>query len=76
MVLFLFIIMLLDVGPDGGKVSRLKLITGLAGCVSVGILIILLLQLFGTGIGDNTSWPSIEKSPSCKWRFLAFRHIR
>ena len=32
MVLFLFIIMLLDVGPEGGKVSRLKLITGLAGC--------------------------------------------
>ena len=29
MVLFLFIIMLLDVGPDGGKASKLKLISGL-----------------------------------------------
>ena len=62
MVLFLFIIMLLDVGPDGGKVSRIKLITGFAGCVSVSILIILLLQLFGTSIGDNSSWPAIENS--------------
>lgn len=62
MVLFLFIIMLLDVGPEGGKVSRIKLITGFAGCVSVSILIILLLQISGTGIGDNSSWPPIEKS--------------
>ena len=27
---FLFIIMLLDVGPDGGKASRMKLFSGLA----------------------------------------------
>jgi NADH-quinone oxidoreductase subunit J len=72
MVLFLFIIMLLDVGPDGGKVSRLKLITGLAGCVSVGILIILLLQLFATGIGDNTNWPSIEKTSHVNGESLLF----
>jgi NADH-quinone oxidoreductase subunit J len=62
MVLFLFIIMLLDVGPEGGKVSRIKLITGFAGCVSVSILIILLLQISGTGFGDNSSWPPIVKS--------------
>ena len=35
MVLFLFIIMLLDVGPEGGKVSRIKMISGLAGCLSL-----------------------------------------
>ena len=31
MVLFLFIIMLLDVGPEGGKASRIKIFSGLAG---------------------------------------------
>ena len=49
MVLFLFIIMLLDVGPEGGKASRLKLISGLAGALTVSILIILLLQISGIG---------------------------
>ena len=51
MVLFLFIIMLLDVGPEGGKVSRVKMLSGLAGCLSVGILVILLLQFVVIGNG-------------------------
>ena len=43
MVLFLFIIMLLDVGPDGGKASRMKLISGLAAAFSTSLLFVLLL---------------------------------
>jgi len=41
--------MLLDVGPEGGKVSRVKMLSGLAGCLSVGILVILLLQFVVIG---------------------------
>ena len=42
MVLFLFIIMLLDVGPEGAKNSRLKLVSGFAGVACFSILIIFL----------------------------------
>ena len=60
MVLFLFIIMLLDVGPEGGKVSRIKMLSGLAGCLSVGILIILLLQFSGIGEASLENWQPIQ----------------
>ena len=40
---FLFIIMLLDVGPDGGKASRMKLFSGLAAAFSISLLIVLFL---------------------------------
>ena len=39
MVLFLFIIMLLDVGPDAGKASKMKLVSGLAAAFSISLLI-------------------------------------
>ncbi|MBT3665869.1 MAG: NADH-quinone oxidoreductase subunit J, partial [Opitutae bacterium] len=60
MVLFLFIIMLLDVGPEGGKVSRVKMLSGLAGCLSVGILVILLLQFVVIGNGSLENWKLID----------------
>ena len=50
MVLFLFIIMLLDVGPGGGKASRLKFLSGVAGLISVGLLVVLLLDLGHLGL--------------------------
>jgi NADH-quinone oxidoreductase subunit J len=61
MVLFLFIIMLLDVGPQGGKVSRIKLITGLAGCLSVGLFIVLLIQILLPGISESANWAPISE---------------
>ena len=64
MVLFLFIIMLLDVGPEGGKVSRVKMLSGLAGCLSVGILVILLLQFVVIGNGSVVNWKPIDLSES------------
>jgi NADH-quinone oxidoreductase subunit J len=60
MVLFLFIIMLLDVGPEGGKASRLKLISGLAGALTVSILMILLLQVSGIGNEELAGWEPIQ----------------
>ena len=62
MVLFLFIIMLLDVGPEGGKVSRIKIISGLAGCLSVGLLTILLIQFVGFENANAENWQPIENS--------------
>ena len=43
MVLFLFIIMLLDVGPQGGKASKMKLISGLAAGFTVSLLLVIFL---------------------------------
>ena len=40
MVLFLFIIMLVDVGPNAGKSSKMKLISGLAGAFVISLLIV------------------------------------
>ena len=44
MVLFLFIIMLLDVGPQGGKAARLTWLPGLAGVLATFLLGLLLLE--------------------------------
>ena len=72
MVLFLFIIMLLDVGPEGGKVSRIKLISGLAGCLSVGLLTILLLQFAGIESANLDNWKPVENIDSVNGNFLVF----
>ena len=72
MVLFLFIIMLLDVGPEGGKASRLKLISGIAGGLTVSILIILLLQISGIGNTELAGWEPIQTDQLVKGDSLAF----
>ena len=72
MVLFLFIIMLLDVGPDGGKVSRIKVISGLAGCLSFGILVVLLLQFSGIGSAESRSWQEIQSTEQVNGASLLF----
>jgi NADH-quinone oxidoreductase subunit J len=61
MVLFLFIIMLLDVGPGGAKASRLKLLSGVAGLIAVGLLVVLLLDL---GLGSTD--PSLCSAENCE----------
>ena len=72
MVLFLFIIMLLDVGPDGGKVSRIKVISGLEGCLSFGILVVLLLQFSGIGSAESGSWQEIQTTEQVNGDSLLF----
>jgi len=61
MVLFLFIIMLLDVGPGGAKASRLKLLSGVAGLIAIGLLVVLLLDL---GLGSTD--PSLCSAENCE----------
>lgn len=58
MVLFLFIIMLLDVGPDGGKASRMKLFSGLAAAFSISLLIVLFLIVVQDSgwLSDGKDW--------------------
>lgn len=64
MVLFLFIIMLLDVGPEGGKASRMKLISGLAAAFSISLLIVIFLIIvkdYGL-LNGSVSWIAIPES--------------
>ena len=63
MVLFLFIIMLLDVGPEGSKSSRIKMISGLAGvaCFSILTVLSLLLVIDSGPICESCSaWPALQ----------------
>ena len=63
MVLFLFIIMLLDVGPEGAKATRMNLVSGVAGLISVGLLVVLLLDI---GLGSlESSDCSADGCDSC-----------
>ena len=65
MVLFLFIIMLLDVGPQGGKASRVKVFSGIVGLILVGSLICLMLQIGqGAEVDDanrSFDWPELTE---------------
>ena len=72
MVLFLFIIMLLDVGP--GKASRIKVVSGLAGSVAAGLLVILVLNfVLQTGFESNRQiWPAIDESSMVTGQNLVF----
>ncbi len=72
MVLFLFIIMLLDVGPEGGKVSRIKMISGLAGCLSFGILSVLLIQFVQIDVTNSANWPTLQTDKVVYGDFLLF----
>ncbi len=74
MVLFLFIIMLLDVGPEGGKASRIKVVSGLAGSVAAGLLVILVLNfVLQTGFESNRQiWPAIDESSMVAGQNLVF----
>jgi len=61
MVLFLFIIMLLDVGPEGGKASKIKLISGLAGAFSISLLVVVFLMMVQSSgwLGEASSWAPV-----------------
>ena len=75
MVLFLFIIMLLDVGPEGAKNSRLKLVSGFAGvaCFSILIILSLLLVLEPSSISQgSTLWPVLDQGSLVNGENLVF----
>ena len=75
MVLFLFIIMLLDVGPEGAKSSRLKLVSGFAGvaCFSILIVLSLLLVFDSSPISQgSTLWPALDQSLLVNGETLVF----
>ena len=65
MVLFLFIIMLLDVGPQGGKASRVKVFSAIVGLILVGSLICLMFQIGqGAEVDDanrSFDWPELTE---------------
>ena len=65
MVLFLFIIMLLDVGPGASKINLSNWKTGLVGFVTSCLLIFLLSALFSPhdGVSSiNQIWPILDNA--------------
>lgn len=73
MVLFLFIIMLLDVGPDAGKRTKFtkkSLLSGFFALLGVGlltVLILMLVDLHGPGEAEAVStWPEVSEEASAK----------
>ena len=76
MVLFLFIIMLLDVGPSGAKASKVKLLSGVTGLVAVGLLVVLLLNLLqgsdAGGLSQTFAWPDIKEETAVNGNNLTF----
>jgi NADH-quinone oxidoreductase subunit J len=64
MVLFLFIIMLLDVGPDAGKASNMKLVSGLAAAFSISLLIVIFLIIVQDSgwLAEGASWSAVPES--------------
>ena len=76
MVLFLFIIMLLDVGPQGGKAARIKLFSLVFGILLVGMLVVVLIELSqapDTSVIDpSTSWPELAEEATANGSNLTF----
>ena len=76
MVLFLFIIMLLDVGPQGGKASRVKILSAAFGLILVGSLFCLMLQIGqGTEADGSTQsfdWPELSEDATANGNNLTF----
>jgi len=72
MVLFLFIIMLLDVGPQGGKAARLTWLPGLAGVLATFLLGLLLLSYIPDASGSSGSWPALPESSLVNGQNLTF----
>jgi len=72
MVLFLFIIMLLDVGPQGAKSARLSWLPGLAGVAATFLLGILLLSFLPESSVQSSSWPPLDNQPHVNGQNLGF----
>ena len=77
MVLFLFIIMLLDVGPQGGKASRVKILSAIVGLILVGSLFCLMLQIGQGTEADGSAtqsfdWPELSEDATANGNNLTF----
>ena len=72
MVLFLFIIMLLDVGPEGAKSARLAWLPGLAGVAVTFLLGVLFLSFLPESPVHGALWPSLENQPFVSGKNLGF----
>ncbi len=75
MVLFLFIIMLLDVGPDAAKQKITNWKTGVFGFVTIILLVSLLVMLGNSSdyMGEGTTtWPSLNQDAASADQTLPF----
>ena len=54
--------MLLDVGPQGGKASRMKLISGLAAGFTVSLLLVIFLIVVQNSgwLDEHSTWLPID----------------
>ncbi len=73
MVLFLFIIMLLDVGPDAGRrpsFDKKTILSGFLALLSIGFFTVLLLVLIDfpkpMETGVSSKWPEVSEEASAK----------
>ena len=75
MVLFLFIIMLLDVGPDAGKDakwSKKGFLRGFAGLLCVGLFTVLTLEYADVAVGSASEWKPVKEEASVEGDQIVF----
>ena len=75
MVLFLFIIMLMDVGPDSGKgtaLSKTRLLSGFFALLGVGILTVLTLEYSGVAADSAAHWQDVTEETSVEGANVVF----
>lgn len=75
MVLFLFIIMLLDVGPDAGKLGKLgkkRLLASAAAALAVGLLTVLTLEYADVAAAPSSGWTDVSDEASAKGEQIHF----
>ena len=75
MVLFLFIIMLMDVGPDSGKgtaLSKTRLLSGFFALLGVGLLIVLTLEYSGVATDSAAHWQDVAEETSVEGANVVF----
>ena len=75
MVLFLFIIMLMDVGPDSGKgtsLSKKRLLSGFIALLGVGLLTVLTLEYSGVAADPAGHWQDVTEETSASGANIVF----
>jgi NADH-quinone oxidoreductase subunit J len=67
--------MLLDVGPEGGKASKIKFISGLAGTFFISLLVVVFLMMVKSSgyLGEASAWaPVVSNSELTTGENLSF----
>jgi NADH-quinone oxidoreductase subunit J len=75
MVLFLFIIMLMDVGPDSGKgakMSQKRILSGFIALLGVGLLTVLTLEYSGVATDSADHWQDVTEETSAAGANIVF----